>query len=301
MGDFGSLLGVLLSIGGAFALACSYLCIRIGTNRGMASTAVLLIMAVNLGVLTPLVAVFYYPTYEVTLDSLAAFMTAGIFGTLLGRLCAYTSIDRIGASRASPLLAARAFVATILGVVLLNEVLTMLQGAGIVAIVIGTSGLVWETTQENPDDLPRSKLVRSLGIAAVAAGAFGIEPILAHWGFQEGTPAPVGVVIKTVAATGGMAAYLRWQGELPALSDARSAEMRWFALAGLCNTLFILAYYVALAIAPVSLVVPLVVTNPLFVVALGAVFMPDYLERVTPRLLVAAVVVVGGVVAVTVA
>lgn len=301
MGDFGSPLGVVLSIGGAFALACSYLCIRVGTNRGMAATAVLTIMAVNLVVLTPLVAVFYYPTYEVTLDSLAAFATAGVFGTLLGRVCGYTSIDRIGASRASPFLAARAFVATILGVALLNEVLTVLQGAGIAAIVVGTSGLMWETAHENPDDLPRSKLVRSLGIAVVGAVAFGVEPILAHWGFQEGTPAPVGVVIKTVAATAGMAAYLRWQGDLPARSAAQSPEMRWFVLAGLCNTLFILAYYVALAIAPVSLVVPLVVTNPLFVVVLGAVVMPDYLERVTPRLLVAAVVVVGGVVAVTVA
>ncbi|MFB6303431.1 MAG: EamA family transporter [Haloferacaceae archaeon] len=301
MSDFGSLLGVALSIGGAFALACSYLCIRVGTDRGMATDAVLLIMAVNLVVLTPLVAVFYYPTYGVTLDSLAVFAAAGVFGTLLGRICAYTSIGRIGASRTSPLLAARAFVATILGIVLLNEALTALQGAGIVAIVVGTSGLVWETAHENPDDLPRSELVRSLGIAAVAAVAFGVEPILANWGFQEGTPAPVGVVIKTVAATGGMVAYLRWRGELPAPSDARSSETRWFVLAGLCNTLFILAYYVALALAPVSLVVPLVVTNPLFVVALGAVFMPDYLERVTPRLIVAAVVVVGGVVAVTVA
>lgn len=301
MVDFVSFLGVLLSIGGAFALACSYLCVRVGTTRGMASDAVLIIMSVNLVILAPVVAVYYYPAYGVTLDSLAAFVAAGVLGTLLGRICGYTSIDRIGASRASPLLAARAFVATILGVVILNEVLTALQAVGIVAIVVGTSGLVWETAHENPDDLPRRKLAQSLGIALFGAAAFGIEPIFANWGFQEGTPAPVGVVIKTVAATAGMAAYLRWRRALPTLSIVSSPEMRWFALAGLCNTLFILAYYVALAIAPVSIVVPLVVMNPLFVVVLGAMFMPDYLERVTPRLVAAAIVVVVGVVAVTIA
>lgn len=267
----------------------------------MASDAVFTIMTVNLVVLTPLIAVVYYPAYGVTTDSLAAFVAAGVFGTLLGRICGYTSIDRIGASRASPLLAARAFVATLLGVVVLDEVLTVLHGAGIVLIVAGTSGLVWETAHENPDDLPRGELFLSLGIAVVAAITFGVEPILANWGFQEGTPAPVGAVIKTVAATGGMGTYLRWQQELPAVSDVHSPEMRWFVLAGLCNTLFILAYYIALAIAPVSLVVPIVVTNPLFVVVLGAVFMPDYLERVTPRLVAAAGIVVVGVVAVTVA
>lgn len=297
----GSLLGVSLAIGGAFALACSYLCIRIGTDRGPASDAVLIVMVTNLVVLAPLVAAAYYPSYGVTIESLGAFVAAGVFGTLLGRIFAYTSIEQIGASRASPLLSARAFVATILGIVVLNEVLTVVQGLGIVAIVIGTSGIVWETAQENPDDLRRNKLTRSIGIAVLAAIAFGVEPIFATWGFQDGTPAPVGAVIKTVAATTGMAAYLRWRGDLPSLVKNRSRELRWFALAGVGNSVFIIAYYVALALAPVSLVVPLVVTNPLFVVVLGALFMPDYLERVTPRLLVSAVVVVVGVVAVTVA
>lgn len=297
--EFSSLLGMLLAIGGAFALACSYLCIRLGTAQGVASEAVLIIMITNLVVLAPLVAVYYYPTYVLVPDSLLAFTAAGIFGTLLGRICAYTSIGRIGASRASPLLAARALVATILAVVLLDEVLTVAQGIGIVAIVLGTGGLIWETTSENPDDLSHNQLVRSLGIAVLAAVAFGVEPILANWGFQEGTPAPVGVVIKTAAAAGGMTVYLWWQGKLPVISDFQSAEMRWFLLAGLCNTAFILTYYVALAVAPVSLVVPLVVVNPLFVAILGAVFMPDYLERVTLRLAFAAVVVVAGVVAVT--
>lgn len=301
MVDVVSLFGVSLSIAGALALACSYLCIRIGTTQGMAADAVLTILAVNLVVLTPLVGAVYYPAYQVTTVSLVAFVAAGGFGTLLGRICGYTSIDRIGASRASPLLAGRAFVATILGVVVLDETLTAIHGIGIMLIVAGTSGLVWETAHENPDELPRGELFLSLGIGVLAAIAFGVEPIFANWGFQEGTPAPVGAVIKTLAATVGMAVYLHWRGDLPTVSDVNSAEMRWFVLAGVCNTLFILAYYVALAIAPVSLVVPIVVTNPLFVVVLGAVFMPDYLEHITPRLIAAAGLVVAGVVAVTVA
>ncbi|MCW8173520.1 hypothetical protein D8S78_22885 [Natrialba swarupiae] len=74
---------------------------------------------------------------------------------------------------------------------------------------------------------------------------------------------------------------------------------RWFVLAGISNTLFLVGYYVALEIAPVNVVVPVLITNTLFTVFLSAAFLPKRLENVTWKIVAAATIVVVGVVTVT--
>ena len=293
------LVGVLLSLGAAFAGASQNLFIRIGTDEGNAYDAVLVVMLLNVVLLLPPVLVIYYPDYGLTRQSWISFIAAGVLGTLLGRMCTYSSIDRIGASRTAPIVASWALISSVLGVIVLGETLTPLHGFGIVLIVAGVAVIAWETSQENPDDLPRRELLIGLLIPVLGAFAFGVEPIFANVGFAEGTPAPVGLVVKTIFATGGFALYLRWRNALPDRATLLSRNSRWFFLAGIASTCFLLGYYVGLSLAPVNVVVPIIVTNTLFVVVLSALFMPQRLERVTARLLAAAAVVVVGVLVIT--
>lgn len=293
-----TIVAILLSGGAALANAITQLFVRIGTEEGRASDAVFVVMIVNLIVLVPAILLLYYPDYGLTRRSWLAFVAAGILGTLLGRAFTYTSIDRIGASRTAPIVASNALVATVLGIVLLDESLTAAHAIGIVLIVCGVAAIAWETGHENPENLSRRELLIGLLIPFGAAVAYGWEPIYASYGFEEGTPAPVGLVVKTVSATLGFALYLRWQNTLP---DPRTLfDGWWFVLAGIANTLFLLGYYVALSIAPVNVVVPIIITQTLFVVLLSALFMPQRLEAVTWKLAVASTVVVVGVVLVSV-
>lgn len=293
------LVAIVLALGAAIAAASNQLFVRIGTEEGKAYDAVFVVMVVNLIVLVPLVLLFYYPEYGLTRRSWLSFAAAGILGTLLGRLFLYTSIDRIGASRTSPIVASNALVATVLGVVVLDESLSLIHAAGIVLIVGGVAAIAWETSHENPDDLSRRELAVGLLIPIGASLAFGWEPIYANFGFAEGTPAPVGLVVKTVAATLGFTLYLRWRNALPDPAVFYTENVRWFVLAGLANTLFLLGYYAALAIAPVNVVVPIIITQTLFVVVLSALVMPERLERVTWQLVAAAGTVVVGALIVT--
>lgn len=295
------LLGIALAVGAAVAAAATQLFVRLGTDEGRAADAILVVMYVNTGALVPVVLLWYYPHYGLTAASWLAFAAAGLFGTMLGRLFMFTSIERIGASRTAPLYTAWVLVATVLGVLLLGEEPTPLHAVGIVLIVAGVATIAWETSAENPDDLPRRALLVGLALPFGAAIAYGIEPIFANVGFATGTPAPVGLVIKTLAATLGFTAYLRARGALPGLATVGSADLRWFVLAGLANTLFLLGYYLGLAVAPVSVVTPILATSTLWVVVLSAVAMPERLERVTWQLFAAATVVVVGVIIVTVA
>ncbi len=287
------LVGVLLALGAAISNASQSLFVRIGTDSGKAYDAVFIVILTNIVVLTPLVLIIYYPEYGLTRLSWLSFIAAGICGTLLGRLLMYTSLEKIGASRTVPIIASWALISTILGVLVLGETLSRIHVAGIVLTVGGVVAIAWETSHENPDNLSRRELVIGLLIPFGAAVAYGSEPIFANFGFAEGTPAPVGLVVKTIAAALGLVLYLRWRRALPNL--ALSPAKRWFVLAGIANTLFLLGYYVALTIAPVSVVTPIIITNTLFVILFSALFMPQRLERVTGRLVAAAIVVVIGV------
>lgn len=294
------LLGVALAFGAALSAAAHHVLVRVATDTGRTYDAVLFVMVTNVVFLVPVVGVLYYPTYRLTPVAWGSFIAAGLVGTLLGRMFLYTSIERIGASRTSPIVATAALFGTVAGVLVLGETLNAVHGVGIVCIVVGVAAIAWETSHDAPGDLSGRDLLVELLIPIAAAFAVGIEPVFANVGFAEGTPAPVGLVVKTVAATVGFGLYLAWRGALPGRSLLRSADLKWLVLAGLANTLFLASYYVGLAVAPINVVLPIVITNALFVVVISAAVMPQRLERVTWRLAVAAAVVVVGAVLITV-
>jgi drug/metabolite transporter (DMT)-like permease len=293
------LLAVGLALGAALSSASSNLCVRRGTDSGTTEDAIFVVSIVNVVVLLPVVAIRYYPTYGLTRVSLASFAVAGILGTLIGRALNFVSIEKIGASRTAPIVASWALISTILGVVFLDETLSAVHGVGILLVVGGVAVIAWLTSNDNPEDLPRRELLVGILIPFGAAVAVGWEPIFANVGFDEGTPPLVGLAVKSVAAALGFGLYLWWDDDLPGRSVLRGTNARWFVLAGLLNTAFLLGYYVALSIAPVNVVSPIVVTNTLFVVVLAALFMPQRLERVTWGLFAAAAVVVSGVLLIT--
>ena len=175
-----------------------------------------------------------------------------------------------------------------------------LRKVGVILVVIGVGLIARETNREESRDLSRYRAIIGLGIPIGAAVAFGSEPIFANFGFKEGTPAPVGLVVKIVAGTLGFALYLRWEDSLPSPRIVRETNTRWFLVAGLASSLSLLLYYVALSLAPVSIVVPILASNTLFVVVISRVFMPERLERVTWQLGIGATVVVSGVIMITI-
>ncbi len=96
----------------------------------------------------------YYPEYHLTRFSWISFIGAGLFGTLLGRMLTYTSIDTIGASRTAPIVASQALFATVFGILVLGESLTPIHGLGIVLIVSGVSLITWETSHNSLNNIP---------------------------------------------------------------------------------------------------------------------------------------------------
>lgn len=299
MAELGYLVAIVVAFGASFANASHNLFVRLGTEHRDAADAFLVVITISALTIVPGISILYYPDYGLTVISWISFVLAGIVGSIFGMVLLYASIERIGASRATPIVASQALIATVLGIVFLDESLALMHGIGIVVIVLGVAVIAWETSEKSEDELSRRGLLVSLLLPLGAALAFGLEPILANFGFTAGTPAPVGLAIKTAAAWVGFVLYLWWRDRVPTQLDIRETNTHWLVLAGLGYTLFLVGYYVGLEIAPVNIVMPIIITNTLFVVALSALFMPQRLERVTRRLVVASVIVIIGAILVT--
>jgi len=257
--------------------------------------AVVIGLLTNVSVVIPYTVVRHYPEFGLTPQAIVAFTAAGLVGSMLGRAFYFGGISRAGASRAEAVKSSQSLHAALLAVVFVGETLT-LPHLGAIGLII--AGLVLLATESADDPLTGETIpLRALAYPLAGAFFFGLEPVLAKFGFVVGTPVLVGVSFKVAAATVGFLGYLWWRDELPSVSSVGS-DLRWFAAAGLANTIFVVAYYTALSVASVNIVVPIVQTSPLLIVLISAVVLRRY-EKVTLRLAAAATIVVAGAIGVT--
>jgi drug/metabolite transporter (DMT)-like permease len=289
-----TLFGVLLAIGAMVAISIMSLTIRIGTTDDEHGplNVLFVVLLTNVSVLVPAALVLHVPDLGLTIEALWAFALAGITGTLIARVFTYTSIRRIGSSRTEPIKSSQPLHATLIAVVVLNETVPATRIVGIVLIVVGVGIVSWEVSRGSVDRRVNANAYELL-LPLLGALFYGIEPTFAKIGFAEGTPVLPGLAIKTLAALFGYVAYMVARGSVPNPVSFDARQRRWYLLAGLCNTTFLVFYYFALEVTPVSVVVPIVTTSPVAVVVLSRLFLPR-LEQITWRIAAGAVVVVAG-------
>jgi drug/metabolite transporter (DMT)-like permease len=287
-------LGAALAVTVSLCLTLQALAVRFGTRRGRANDALVTVFLCNV-VSFAVVVALRHGSYQPKLSSLGAFTGAGLVGTLLGTGLYYAGIERIGASRADAIKASQPMTAVLFAILVLGEHVTLLNGAGTVLVVVGVVVLLSEHGASSPAS---GRLGTGVLYSIGASVAFGLEPIFATYGFEIGTPVFVGLFVKTATATVGLLWLLRWQDDLTVLTVWDALRTKWYLVAGVANTLSLVAYYYALTVAPVAVVMPLTQVSPLLVILLSYRYLPD-LEGITGRIVAGGVcVVVGGVVVV---
>jgi len=297
-----SLQGVLLAVLASVGFAGQFLCIRLGTDTGNVSDAVVVVLLSNVVLIFPTIFVFHAPPYLdlFTPRSVASFAAAGIAGMVVARVLMFTSIKKLGANITSPVIASNALFATVFAVVFLGERPTTGHYIGIVLIVVGIAVVSWETATAGRTDQSIRQTGSTLLLPVAAAVSIGIEPIFVSTGLAEGTPVLPGLFVMAGSATLSYIGYLVWTGSLDSI-PIRSSATGWYFAAGVSTTIGFATYFAALEIGSVALVMPLLQLTPLIVVGLSALFLPQRLERVTWRVTASAIVVVIGATVVSVA
>lgn len=135
---------------------------------------------------------------------------------------------------------------------------------------------------------------RAFGIGA--ALAYGASSVLVRRAVGVLAPPLVGAAIALLSGTLALA-VVGARGLKTSLVESRKA-IGFLLLSGLAASLGIIASFFALSMAPVVIVSPLQSTNPLFALLWSYLFL-GRLEKITRRLVLGTVLLVGGVILVT--
>ena len=290
-------LGAFIALLGALLISVQYIFVRLATQHGTVPEVILVSLVCNVVIVLP--PALIWSSFSMGLEAVAYFVAAGIVGSLVARICIFKSIHLIGASRTSPIVSANALFAVILAVLILDETLTAIHFAGVIMIVGGITLVTRETAENTSRDLDRKEFLTLLALPLAAAMLISFEPIFISLGLSSGAEILPGIAIMVGAACIGYIAYLATINELPSIDLVTKPYAKWYLGAGITTTAGFLAYFAALELAPVSVVVPLLQTTPLLTALLAAILLPTTLERVTKPVVIGAAIVVLGAALVT--
>ncbi|HEV8642783.1 MAG TPA: DMT family transporter [Methylomirabilota bacterium] len=279
----------LLALLAAFAFGIAGVLLKRGLQYATPLTAALVSVTFTTGLVWLLAAL----TTELSLlmtGTILPFLIAGLVAPGLARLALFVGVDRIGVSRAAPLVATAPLFSVAMAILFLGERPSWMLLVGAACIVTGGVLL----SQRGLTD--RAWRRRDLVFPLLAALGFAFRDNISRYGFREYSDPLLAAAAATLTSLAVMWLFAGLQ--------AGSGRMRlqwiglgFLALSGLSEGLAYMTMWRALALGDVSVVSPLINAQSIFAVALAAVFLRD-LERVTWRIAVAAGLIVAGVAAV---
>jgi len=280
------LLAQTLAVVVAFIFAVGDITGRLAVRHSTPYTGALLGTFAGL-VLFALIALGSGSWEAVNLTGILWFVVAGVFYPGFGYIAIFKAFERVGVARTAAVLGMSPMISVTIAVLFLGERPGFFELCGTALIVLGVVSISLEK-----DDGEGGISFRKLLWPILTAVCFGATPILRKTGLQY-LPSPVmGMLFSSL---GGMFILLACIGFIPRaqrFSRHRLGAVQYI-LTGLIYALAVYLYFLALDKGAVSAVVPLVLTYPLFVLIIMALVFRK-LERITPRLIVGAILTVAG-------
>lgn len=185
---------------------------------------------------------------------------AGVVHFVAGRYCNYRAVKAIGSNLVGPLQETNMLLALGLAVVFLGEKLTALKFVGVGLVMLGPALIATGGKSARPG--PGSKFQPIYGegyfFGVLSVFCYGVSPVLVRLAVEGKSlgASQAGGVIAYMAATAVTAALLLYSGAWRhSLSVSREAA-KWFTWAGFAVGAAHMFRFMALAVAPVSVVSP---------------------------------------------
>ena len=220
------------------------------------------------------------------------FVISGLIQPAIVRFLHYTGIVRLGASRAGPVRSVTPLFAIAIAFTFLGERPDAGVYLGSFLSVVG----VWLTSsrREGESEWKAVHLAYPLGAAFLTA-------ISQNFRKSGLLIMPNPYVATAVTITTSLAVFslsLVATGQMRATFQGDRKCLPFYGIAAVVSATAQLLGYIALSEGDVSVVVPLINTNPLFIVLFSALFLRD-LETVNARVAAGAVLIVTGIVLIT--
>lgn len=293
-----------MSVVFALLAAASFSALAITVTRGFRTNSLMtgLMVSLPVGALVTGAFTLADPPTGLTLRAILFFVAGGIVGEGVGRTAFIFAVRLIGPSTATPLQTATYPALALLGGwMLLAEPVTVWRVVGALAIAAGISVLVRgqpSTVESDPTRQPARSRRWAYLLPVLGGISFASSDLLRKLGLEE-TPHPA-----FGAVSGTITIILLWVVIL-ALAPRIRATVRlepgwqWFIPTGLLAGLGVLSVFRALEAGDVSVVGPIIMSQPLMVVLFSALFLRD-LEKLTWNVVAGAAITVLGVVTLSV-
>ena len=271
----------------AFFFAASSLFTRIGLDRSNPATAAFIGSVVNVLTWWPLFFLLLPPSLLLS-KAVLPFVIAGIAGPFLGRLTLYIGYERVGAALAGTIYNTQIPIAALGGVIFLQESVSLLGGVGILILLVGLTMVGMDPSAGN---LGRPRRVRDLAFPVVSGFFFGSSYVLRKIGLAIVPEVVLALSVVSFSSLAGLYASAPLTRQRFAMPGPGS--LLPLVVAGVFTSGGQLFITLAILFGDLSVVVPLQNTQPLFTVAMAALFLRK-MERVTRYVVAGAVLIVMG-------
>jgi drug/metabolite transporter (DMT)-like permease len=282
-------MAIALAIASAFFNALSNIISGIGLRHYQPFSAVVINVLSMVGGAV-LISLFTASPDQFLNKAAIYFAISGLMGPLISRFFLFIGIQRIGASISLPIHSTRSLYGVIGAVIILGESLTPPVILGIILIIIGLATI---SLEESGGKIEKNWSKKNLVFPIMAAILLGSAHVIRKIGLNIMPNPIVGVTVQNTAALVflPLLGLTQQRGQRVVLNEFKAWII--FGSSGLTMLISQLCLYYALELGRVTIISPLVSITPLF----GLVMVPLFLrklERLTWKIVMGALIIVGG-------
>jgi drug/metabolite transporter (DMT)-like permease len=276
---------VLLAVASALFFGALAVTIRLALARGIDAEAAALVTTFIAGVICALLAFVTGDFRGVAWRDTWPFFVTGLFAPGISQILFTRSVGVIGPSRTAIAVGISPVLSAAIAVTILGEPLHVALVFGTLFVVAGGTLLVSERGG------PAAILSLGIALSLGAAVLFSLRDNLVRWAARS-SDVP-GLVAGTASLVSATLVMLIVVASRPKARDRIRLAARPFVPSGVVYGISYACLYSAFDRGRVTIVAPLVATESLFAVVISIVLLRRS-ERIGPRLLLAAALVVGG-------
>lgn len=300
-------------LGGFLALlsAALFAFETVTARRGVLTASVTQAMAITVPLGVPIF--FLFAAAFGAIGAIGAFSTeavvylatAGVLHFVWGRYCNYRASKAMGANLVAPVQQSNMLVTLALAIWILGEHLTPLRVLGIGLVILGPA-LSFErtgrrTSDKRVDTMFQPNYAEGYLFAILSSTGYGISPVLVRLALEnKGLESSLAAgLISYSAAALAFVLLLLMPGQWRHVRSLDPGAAKWFAISGVVVCLAQMLRYMALTLAPVSVVTPIQRLSLLFRFHFSRMVNPQH-EVFGGRLMAATVVSLAGALALSI-
>ncbi|KRO88747.1 MAG: DMT family transporter [Rhodobacter sp.] len=278
------MLGAIL----AFASAAFFGLNNATVRRGVLKTTVLQGMAITVPLGIPIFAIFAWVMGGYTAMATWSYTTyfwmvsAGVVHFVIGRYGNYRATQSLGATLSTPVQQLSILISLALALIFLNETVNYLNLFGIALVLFGPVVVV-RRKGKTGQSKSKSDFVPDYGAGFiwgfVCAIGYGASPLMITLGLgQGGTMADgaAGVLVSYIAASLVVVVLVLANGGKAYMRGVDAGSSKWYVISAIFVALSQMFRYLALTVAPVSVVVPVQRLSVVFRLIFNALINRDF-------------------------